>query len=92
LPSLAGSIKASAEPAPSAAPVKAPDAGARVIPYPAPEPFGTGKTRALALGGGGEWFEAWQLAYVTTLAKGGVDLATAEAVVGTSAGSRSVPC
>lgn len=62
-------------------------AGARVIPYPAPEPFGTGKGRALALGGGGEWFEAWQLAYVTTLAKAGVDLATAEAVVGTSAGS-----
>jgi NTE family protein len=46
-----------------------------------------GKERALALGGGGEWFEGWQLAYVTTLAKNGVDLATAEAVVGTSAGS-----
>ena len=61
--------------------------GARVIPYPAPDPFGSGKERALALGGGGEWFEAWQLAYVTTLAKNGVDLATAEAVVGTSAGS-----
>jgi NTE family protein len=72
---------------PPAAPAKASGAGARVIPYPAPEPFGTGKERALALGGGGEWFEAWQLAYVTTLAKGGVDLATAEAVVGTSAGS-----
>ncbi len=61
--------------------------GARVIPYPAPDPFGAGKERGLALGGGGEWFEAWQLAYITTLAKGGVDLGTAEAVVGTSAGS-----
>jgi len=64
-----------------------PRAGAQVIPYPAPNPFGLGKNRGLALGGGGEWFEAWQLAYITTLAKGGVDLASAEAVVGTSAGS-----
>lgn len=64
-----------------------PGAGARVIPYPAPDPFGSGKRRGLALGGGGEWFEAWQLAYITTLGKAGVDLATAEAVVGTSAGS-----
>ena len=54
--------------------------------YPAPDPFGAGKERSLALGGGGEWFEAWQLAYITTLGKGGVDLATAEAVIGTSAG------
>ena len=64
-----------------------PGAGVRVIPYPAPDPFGSGNDRGLALGGGGEWFEAWQLAYITTLAKGGVDLATAEAVIGTSAGS-----
>lgn len=62
-------------------------AGVRVVPYPAPEPLGAGKDRALVLGGGGEWFEAWQLAYVSTLAKNGVDLSTAEAVVGTSAGS-----
>ena len=62
-------------------------AGTRVIPYPAASPFGVGKKRGLALGGGGEWFEAWQLAYLTTLAKGGVDLSRAEAVVGTSAGS-----
>ena len=75
------------EATPQAVPSKAPGAGARVIPYPAPKPFGSGKNRALALGGGGEWFEAWQLAYVTTLAKAGVDLATAEAVIGTSAGS-----
>ena len=62
-------------------------AGARVIPFPAANPFGAGKERGLALGGGGEWFEAWQLAYLTTLAKGGVELSRAEAVVGTSAGS-----
>lgn len=71
----------------SASPTTTAGAGARTIPYPAPEPFGLGKSRGLALGGGGEWFEAWQLAYITTLAKGGVDLASAEAVVGTSAGS-----
>lgn len=61
--------------------------GVRVVPYPAPDPIGKGKDRALVLGGGGEWFEAWQLAYVSALAKGGVDLALADAVVGTSAGS-----
>lgn len=59
----------------------------RVVPYPAPDPIGTGKAKALVLGGGGEWFVAWQLAYFTTLAEGGVDLTTADAVVGTSAGS-----
>lgn len=62
-------------------------AGVRVVPYPAPDPIGRGKERALVLGGGGEWFEAWQLAYVSTLAQGGVDLSRADAVVGTSAGS-----
>ena len=62
-------------------------AGVRVVPYPAPEPIGKGKERGLVLGGGGEWFVAWQLAYTTTLAEGGVDLTTADAVVGTSAGS-----
>lgn len=62
-------------------------AGVRVVPYPAPNPIGAGKEYALVLGGGGEWFEAWQLAYVTVLAKGGVELSRADAVVGTSAGS-----
>lgn len=61
--------------------------GVRVVPYPAPDPIGQGKERALVLGGGGEWFEAWQLAYVSTLAQGGVNFALADAVVGTSAGS-----
>ena len=90
LPGMRGSAQSGQgdrEATPQAVPSKAPGAGARVIPYPAPKPFGSGKNRALALGGGGEWFEAWQLAYVTTLAKAGVDLATAEAVIGTSAGS-----
>lgn len=84
---LAQSTGSESSSAPPPAAAAKSGAGARVIPYPAPEPFGVGKTRALALGGGGEWFEAWQLAYITTLAKAGVDLATAEAAVGTSAGS-----
>jgi NTE family protein len=71
----------------SPAPVKPAGPGVRVVPYPAPEPIGQGKERALVLGGGGEWFEAWQLAYVSVLAKGGIDLGRADAVVGTSAGS-----
>ncbi len=61
--------------------------GVRVVSYPAPDPIGRGKERALVLGGGGEWFVAWQLAYFTTLAEGGVDFSIADAVVGTSAGS-----
>ena len=89
---LFSGIRGVAAAPPPVAPGKAADsavpaAGARVIPYPAAKPFGSGIARGLALGGGGEWFEAWQLAYVTTLAKGGVDLALAGAVVGTSAGS-----
>jgi len=63
------------------------NAGVRVVPYPAPNPIGQGKDKALVLGGGGEWFVAWQLAYISTLAEGGVDLTTADVVVGTSAGS-----
>ncbi len=59
----------------------------RVVPYPAPDPIGRRKDRGLVLGGGGEWFVAWQLAYFSTLAEGGVDLGRADAVVGTSAGS-----
>ncbi len=62
-------------------------AGVRVVAYPAPDPIGRGKERALVLGGGGEWFEAWQVAYFGTLAKAGVDFSNADAVVGTSAGS-----
>lgn len=62
-------------------------AGVRVVAYPAADPIGRGKERALVLGGGGEWFEAWQLAYFGTLAKAGVDFSNADAVVGTSAGS-----
>lgn len=87
LRSLAQAADATSAAAASTDAAVTPPSGARVIPYPAPNPFGSGKTRGLALGGGGEWFEAWQLAYVTTLGKAGVDLADAEAVVGTSAGS-----
>lgn len=87
LRSFAQSTDAENPSTPAADAAAMPGAGARIIPYPAPDPFGVGKARGLALGGGGEWFEAWQLAYITTLGKGGTDLATAEAVVGTSAGS-----
>ena len=41
----------------------------------------------LSLGGGGVWFVAWQVAYLFALAERGVDLAGADRVVGTSAGS-----
>ena len=56
-------------------------------PYPATEPLGSGVDRAIALGGGGEWFTGFCLAYIHTLAENGIDLADADLTVGTSAGS-----
>jgi NTE family protein len=48
---------------------------------------GDGLEGGLCLGGGGVFFVAWQVSYLHTAAAGGVDLATAGRVVGTSAGS-----
>jgi NTE family protein len=57
------------------------------IPYPAKEPLGAGVERAIAFGGGGEWFTAYCLSYVHAALQHDVDLARAELTVGTSAGS-----
>lgn len=57
------------------------------VPYPSPTPLGAGVERAIAFGGGGEWFTAWTLAYIHALHEGGVDLGRAELTIGTSAGS-----
>lgn len=56
-------------------------------PYPSTTPLGAGVERAIAFGGGGEWFVAWCLAYTRTLKDNGVDLSNVELTVGTSAGS-----
>jgi len=79
---------------PALAPVASPAAGgaagwndglAHPIPYqPAP---GTGKQRGLVLGGGGIYLASWMAGYIHALKSKGVDLATADIVVGTSAGS-----
>lgn len=61
--------------------------GANAVIYPSPSPIGSGIERAIAFGGGGEWFTAWSLAYIHTLKENGVDLGRAELSVGTSAGS-----
>lgn len=50
-------------------------------------PIGAGASRAVALGGGGEWFIAWMLGYAEGLLQSGVDLAKADVTIGTSAGS-----
>ena len=50
-------------------------------------PIGSGAARAVALGGGGEWFIAWMLGYANGLLQSGVDLAQADVTIGTSAGS-----
>ena len=59
----------------------------QVIPIPARPPFGIGKNRAIAFGGGGEWFVCWTLAYCAIAQQNGTDLSTADVTVGTSAGS-----
>ncbi len=50
-------------------------------------PIGEGAARAVALGGGGEWFVAWMVGYANGLLRAGVDLAQADVSIGTSAGS-----
>lgn len=56
-----------------------------------PQDFGAryadGLRVGLSLGGGGVYFIAWQVAYLHELAKQGIELAGADRVVGTSAGS-----
>jgi NTE family protein len=48
---------------------------------------GAGNDRTLVLGGGGIFFIAWQAGYLNGLRRRGVDVASAEIVVGTSAGA-----
>jgi NTE family protein len=50
-------------------------------------PQGGAPTRALVLGGGGAVGVGWQIGLLTGLHEAGVDLAGAEAIVGTSAGA-----
>ena len=68
-------------------PAPAPSAGPAVFPIPATSPLGTGKKRAIAFGGGGEWFTFWTLAYCMQAKRQGVDLENVDLTIGTSAGS-----
>jgi len=54
---------------------------------PYKNPYAQGKERGLALGGGGTPLIAWYAGYANALKKAGVDLSSADVVVGTSAGS-----
>jgi len=65
----------------------APLAGPAVVPIPAPSPLGIGKARAIAFGGGGEWFVFWMLGYCMTAKGHGVDVENVDLTIGTSAGS-----
>ena len=56
-------------------------------PIPYQNGPGAGKQRGLVLGGGGAYLLAWTVGYFRALKKNGVDLNTADVVVGTSAGS-----
>ena len=49
--------------------------------------YGAEVDTGVSLGGGGVWFVAWQVAYLYELARRGADLAGADRVIGTSAGS-----
>lgn len=80
-------------------PVPASPAPPTLVPAPPPLPdglavprdfsarYGTGLHAGLSLGGGGLFFIAWQVSYLTELASRGIDLGGAQKVVGTSAGS-----
>jgi NTE family protein len=57
------------------------------FPVPAERSFGKGKDRALALGGGGEYFAAWMLGFAHGLHAKGVPYEMPDVIVGTSAGS-----
>ena len=50
-------------------------------------PVGHEASRAVAFGGGGEWFIAWMLGYANGLLEEGVDLSKADVTIGTSAGA-----
>lgn len=58
-----------------------------VLPIDFDARYGDGLRWGLSLGGGGIWFVSWQVAYLYELAAAGVDIAGADRVVGTSAGS-----
>jgi len=49
--------------------------------------YGAGLDRGLSLGGGGIFFIAWMASYLHAISQRGLDLTTADRVVGTSAGS-----
>ncbi len=49
--------------------------------------YGHGYDRSLCLGGGGIFFVAWQVGYLTALMDAGIDVRGAQRIVGTSAGS-----
>lgn len=49
--------------------------------------YAAGLRTGLSLGGGGLFFVAWQVSYLYEMAQRGIDLAGAQRVVGTSAGS-----
>lgn len=56
-------------------------------PIPYTPPLGTGKERALVLGGGGIYLLSFYVGYFESLLSNGVDLSKADIIVGTSAGS-----
>ena len=56
-------------------------------PIPYQPQIGRGKERGLVLGGGGIVLISWYIGYFHALKKQGVDLANADMIVGTSAGS-----
>lgn len=61
--------------------------GPNVFQIPATSPLGDGKERAIAFGGGGEWFVCWMLGYCVTAKSEGVDLEAVDLAIGTSAGA-----
>ena len=74
-----------AQDAPAAAGAGWDDGLAHPIPYM--PPLGAGLERGLVLGGGGAYLVSWMIGYFDALKKNGIDVADADIIVGTSAGS-----
>jgi NTE family protein len=64
-----------------------PPADGLAVPRDFTARYGDGLRCGLSLGGGGLFFVAWQVSYLYAQAQRGMDLASADRVVGTSAGS-----
>ena len=83
----AGGADASTAAAPASVPGQTGWHDGLAHPIPFTPRLGEGKQRGLVLGGGGAYLASWMVGYFNALKAHGIDVARADIVVGTSAGS-----